>query len=257
MEVRGMYLENYKFRYKRKFVIPSQNFEEKFDYSSMLYINNFFNENEKNYYHIMELDMNAKLDGKKLGKEAIVFYVFASLIVEITPNEYLAKIYNEKNLLYRLNLIKEIVENEPKLIEKLGEYEIIIKDRNLLLQYTNSSRYINLLFLSPYKKITKDEYNLKNFFTNIEIPLKINQGTFNEKIELTGELDLSKINYLTIEKYFKKNYNLEIDNFNFLYKLIIYFKNEKIISMFNEITFETNKIKIKEVSEVVSDFEED
>ena len=154
-------------------------------------------------------------------------------------------------------MIKEIVENEPKLIEKLGEYEIIIKDRNLLLQYTNSSRYINLLFLSPYKKITKDEYNLKNFFTNIEIPLKINQGTFNEKIELTGELDLSKINYLTIEKYFKENYNLEIDNFNFLYKLIIYFKNEKIISMFNEITFEANKIKIKEVSEIISDFEED
>ena len=139
----------------------------------------------------------------------------------------------------------------------MGEYEIIIKDRNLLLQYTNSSRYINLLFLSPYKKITKDEYNLKNFFTNIEIPLKINQGTFNEKIELTGELDLSKINYLTIEKYFKENYNLEIDNFNFLYKLIIYFKNEKIISMFNEITFEANKIKIKEVSEIISDFEED
>ena len=126
-----------------------------------------------------------------------------------------------------------------------------------MLQYTNSSRYINLLFLSPYKKITKDEYNLKNFFTNIEIPLKINQGTFNEKIELTGELDLSKINYLTIEKYFKENYNLEIDNFNFLYKLIIYFKNEKIISMFNEITFEANKIKIKEVSEIISDFEED
>ena len=97
---------------------------------------------------------------------------------------------------------------------------------------------------------------MKNFFTNIEIPLKINQGTFNEKIELTGELDLSKINYLTIEKYFKENYNLEIDNFNFLYKLIIYFKNEKIISMFNEITFEANKIKIKEVSEIISDFEE-
>ena len=201
--------------------------------------------------------MNTKLNGKELGKETIVFYVFASLIVEIIPNKYLAKIYNEKNLLYRLNLIKEIVENEPKLIEKLGEYEIILKDRNLLLQYINSSRYINLLFLSPYKKINEDEYNLKNFFTNIEIPLKINQGNFNEKIELTGELDLSKINYLTIEKYFKKNYNLEIDNFNFLYKLIIYFKNEKIISMFNEITFETNKIKIKEVSEVVSDFEED
>ena len=46
-------------------------------------------------------------------------------------------------------------------------------------------------------------------------------------------------------------------NFNFLYKLIIYFKNEKIISMFNEITFEANKIKIKEVSEIISDFEED
>ena len=56
MEVRGMYLENYKFRYKRKFVIPSQNFEEKFDYSSMLYINNFFNENEKNYYGIIAID---------------------------------------------------------------------------------------------------------------------------------------------------------------------------------------------------------
>ena len=153
-----MYLENYKFRYKRKFVIPSQNFEEKFDYSSMLYINNFFNENEKNYYHIMELDMNAKLDGKKLGKEAIVFYVFASLIVEITPNEYLAKIYNEKNLLYRLNLIKEIVENEPKLIEKLGEYEIIIKDRNL--QISNLSADL----------IQKEDENnkLKSRLENIE-----------------------------------------------------------------------------------------
>ena len=46
----------------------------------------------------MELDINAELNGKKLGKEVLLLYVFSSLIIGISFDDELAKIYNEKNL---------------------------------------------------------------------------------------------------------------------------------------------------------------
>ena len=143
-----MYFKKYKFLYERKFKIKSMNLNENFKYDSMIYLNNFFNENNKNYYHLMELDINAELNGKKLGKEVLLLYVFSSLIIGISFDDELAKIYNEKNLLYRLKLIENIVKNERKLVKKLKEYEKIIVDEKILSMYINNKKYINLLFLS-------------------------------------------------------------------------------------------------------------
>ena len=188
-----MYFKKYKFLYERKFKIKSMNLNENFKYDSMIYLNNFFNENNKNYYHLMELDINAELNGKKLGKEVLLLYVFSSLIIGISFDDELAKIYNEKNLLYRLKLIENIVKNERKLVKKLKEYEKIIVDEKILSMYINNKKYINLLFLSPHKKSNEKEYNLKYFFIDFYLPLRITKKTKSNIIEYTGEIDFFKI----------------------------------------------------------------
>lgn len=195
-----MYFKKYKFLYERKFKIKSLNLNENFKYDSMIYLNNFFNENNKNYYHLMELDINAELNGKKLGKEVLLLYVFSSLIIGISFDDELAKIYNEKNLLYRLKLIENIVKNERKLVEKLKEYE------KILSMYINNKKYINLLFLSPHKKSNEKEYNLKYFFIDFYLPLRITKKTKSNIIEYTGEIDFFKIKKEEIVNYFKENY---------------------------------------------------
>ena len=242
-----MYFKKYKFLYERKFKIKSLNLNENFKYDSMIYLNNFFNENNKNYYHLMELDINAELNGKKLGKEVLLLYVFSSLIIGISFDDELAKIYNEKNLLYRLKLIENIVKNERKLVKKLKEYEKIIVDEKILSMYINNKKYINLLFLSPHKKSNEKEYNLKYFFIDFYLPLRITKKTKSNIIEYTGEIDFFKIKKEEIVNYFKENYISIINNYSFSYKLIISFRDNKIENIYCKINFDTEEgVKLEE-----------
>ena len=242
-----MYFKKYKFLYERKFKIKSLNLNENFKYDSMIYLNNFFNENNKNYYHLMELDINAELNGKKLGKEVLLLYVFSSLIIGISFDDELAKIYNEKNLLYRLKLIENIVKNERKLVKKLKEYEKIIVDEKILSMYINNKKYINLLFLSPHKKSNEKEYNLKYFFIDFYLPLRITKKTKSNIIEYTGEIDFFKIKKEEIVNYFKENYISIINNYSFSYKLIISFRDNKIEKIYCPINFDKEEgVKLEE-----------
>ena len=251
-----MYFKKYKFLYERKFKIKSLNLNENFKYDSMIYLNNFFNENNKNYYHLMELDINAELNGKKLGKEVLLLYVFSSLIIGISFDDELAKIYNEKNLLYRLKLIGNTVKNERKLVEKLREYEKIIVDEKILSMYINNKKYINLLFLSPHKKSNEKEYNLKYFFIDFYLPLRITKKTKSNIIEYTGEIDFFKIKKEEIVNYFKENYISIINNYIFSYKLIISFRDNKIENIYCQINFDTEEgVKLEEKIKIFSEDE--
>ena len=95
---------------------------------------------------------------------------------------------------------------------------------------------------------------MNGFINNLSIPVKIKEKIENENVEIMGEIDELKMKESNFFQKIKNEYGLEIENYEFLYKLSIKKSEEKIRSIEIQINLkledryeinETNMIKTK------------
>ena len=72
---------------------------------------------------------------------------------------------------------------------------------------------------------------MNGFINNLSIPVKIKEKIENENVEIMGEIDELKMKESNFFQKIKNEYGLEIENYEFLYKLSIKKSEEKIRSI--------------------------
>lgn len=248
------YLDNYNFICKREEILEDSIKRKKsLEYNSTIYLDKFYAENDYLYYHIKELDIKLKINGKKLKFEVIILYIFCSLILGINKKEGFVHVFNKKNLIYRFGILKNIIKDKKDLYERINFFENILKDDKQLFFYINKKIYINILFFNPYfknKNFSTEEntFYLTSFFSEITLPIKMKKNIYNDKIEILGEIDYFELDINILKQYIEDMYNCYVEKLNFYYKLVLIVCDGKIKKICNEIILKVpNKVEIKEI----------
>lgn len=262
-----IYMDKYKFELKKGFKDRFNRINNKlFEYNSEVYLTNLKNSSEKNgnfeLFHLLEENIEVKRNNMNIEPpDMFMFEIFSSLILYLNTENFYCKAINKDNILYRLGIIEEACKNRYRLKQELKEIREVLEkeDDTQFFAGINESALIKCLFGNPhfrnedFSRAEKGFY-LNGFINNLSIPVRIKEEIENENVEITGEIDDLKMKESSFFQKIKNEYGLEVENYEFLYKLSIKKSEEKIRSIEIQINLkledryeinETNMIKTK------------
>ena len=249
-----IYMDKYEFELKKEFRDKFNRINNKlFEYASEVYLANLKDDSEKNdnfeLFHLLEENIEVKKNSVNIEPPDIfMFEIFSSLILYLNTENFYCKAINKDNILYRLGIIEEACKNRYRLKQEIKEIREVLEkeDDTQFFAGINESALVKCLFGNPHfrnEDFTTSEkgFYLNGFIQNISIPVKIKEKIENGNIEIIGEIDTLIMNESNFIEEIKLEYGIDIEDYEFSYKLNLRKSREKIKTIEIQINLKLGK----------------
>jgi len=247
-------MDKYKFKLKKEFRDKFNRINDKlFEYASEVYLANLKDDSEKNdnfeLFHLLEENIEVKKNNVNIEPPDIfMFEIFSSLILYLNTENFYCKAINKDNILYRLGIIEEACKNRYRLKQEIKEIREVLEkeDDTQFFSGINESVLVKCLFGNPhfrneeFSRVERGFY-LNGFINNLSIPVKIKEKIENENIEIIGEIDTLIMNESNFIEEIKLEYGIDIEDYEFSYKLNLRKSREKIKTIEIQINLKLGK----------------
>ncbi|BBM38083.1 hypothetical protein JCM16775_0790 [Leptotrichia hofstadii] len=249
-----IYMDKYEFELKKEFRDKFNRINNKlFEYASEVYLANLKDDSEKNdnfeLFHLLEENIEVKRNSENIEyPDIFMFEIFSSLILYLDKESFYCKAINKDNILYRFGIIEEACKNKYRLKQELKEIREVLEkeDDTQFFAGINESALVKCLFGNPYfrneefSRIERGFY-LNGFINNLSIPVKIKEKIENGNIEIIGEIDTLIMNESNFIEKIKLEYGIDIEDYEFSYKLNLRKSREKIKTIEIQINLKLGK----------------
>ena len=249
-----IYMDKYKFELKKGFKDKFNQINNKlFEYASEVYLANLKDDSEKNdnfeLFHLLEENIEVKKNSENIEyPDIFMFEIFSSLILYLNTENFYCKAINKDNILYRLGIIEEACKNRYRLKQEIKEIREVLEkeDDTQFFSGINESVLVKCLFGNPhfrneeFSRVEKGFY-LNGFINSLSIPVKIKEKIENENIEIIGEIDTLIMNESNFIEEIKLEYGIDIEDYEFSYKLNLRKSREKIKTIEIQINLKLGK----------------
>lgn len=244
------YMNKYEFNLKKAFINLDNDSSNYFlEYNSEIALKRLNENNNENFNIFQVLQKNIRIVQNGYQKEypeIAMNEIFNFLLLYFDKPTNYCKILNKSDVYKIYTMVEKIYLKNEKELENLKYLKQVIENEELLFQFTNKIKIIEILFRNTFLKsenraLSKKELIIKDFLKDIKIPIKITKIIDKNSIIIQGEIDFSRIDIFIFMKKLKETFREKIKNYEFSYELKIDFFNNKIQNIHSKTYFKFNK----------------